>query len=309
MRPYLLFLSGVAGMAGVADGITQGMVVILGTFIAFFFSYGFGQALTDCFQIDTDSISSPYRPLVKGIINKHQVLIVSLAGLFFCCLILFYLNPWTLIPGLLCVTGLATYSYFKRLWWAGPFYNAWIVALLPVMGKMAATGRGYSVIAIINDGLMVPIVISIFFSYANFVLTGYFKDISADRKSGYNTYVVAYGWTKAVKVTHMFALASIVATGWGLSGLLFSESSFSVRWFSLLFYGGAVTVLTLAQYGIQRINNEKQAHGPITHVVRGFILLHLAEICALQPGWIWKILIFYLLFEITLKARPEESQV
>src|SRR3569832_104450 len=75
MRPYLLFVSGVAGCAGLA--LSPGEISIgkyLFAFIAFFLGYGFGQALTDVFQTDTDSISSPYRPLVRGIISKRSVL-------------------------------------------------------------------------------------------------------------------------------------------------------------------------------------------------------------------------------------------
>ncbi|MBM3297987.1 MAG: penicillin-binding protein 2, partial [Candidatus Aminicenantes bacterium] len=50
-------------------------------FLPLFLSYGFGQALTDCFQTDTDSLSAPYRPLVRGTISRGQVLAVSLGGL------------------------------------------------------------------------------------------------------------------------------------------------------------------------------------------------------------------------------------
>ena len=62
----------------------------------------------------------------------------------------------------------------------GPFYNAWIVALLPIIGKMAAIGTREPLLNFFETGILIPIIISVFFSYANFVLMGYFKDISAD---------------------------------------------------------------------------------------------------------------------------------
>ncbi|MGZ3846487.1 MAG: hypothetical protein ACXVBH_10555 [Flavisolibacter sp.] len=71
MRPYLLFISGIAGAAGIAmrnEGDTDMNKAIL-AFIPFFLGYGFGQALTDCFQTDTDKLSAPYRPLSKGILS------------------------------------------------------------------------------------------------------------------------------------------------------------------------------------------------------------------------------------------------
>jgi len=309
MRPYLLFVSGVSGMAGFADGPQTGIIVTLGVFFVFFLSYGFGQALTDCFQMDTDSISSPYRPLVQGIIGRRQVLLVSLSGLLAGCMILFLLNPWTLVLGLLCVVGLATYTFFKRRWWGGPFYDAWIVALLPIMGKMAAFGPSKPISIIFENGILVPIAISVFFSYANFVLMGYFKDISADGASGYNTFVVVYGWNKAAKGSDIFAVLSVAATGWGISRVLFEETFFSLRWFSIPVFFAAVVVLVIAQVGIHRIRDEKKAYGPIANVVRGFVLLHLAEICLLKPGWIPLVVSFYIAFEWVLKMRPEKGQV
>lgn len=309
MRPYLLFVSGVAGMAGFAEGPQTGIGVTLGIFFVFFLSYGFGQALTDCFQIDTDSISSPYRPLVRGIIGRGQVLLVSLIGLMAGCLILFLLNPWTLALGLLGVVGLATYTFFKRRWWGGPFYDAWIVALLPIMGKMVAVGSSKSPSIIFENSILVPITISVFFSYANFVLMGYFKDISADRASRYNTYVVVYGWNKAAKGSDFFAALSVIATGWGISRVLFKEESFSLSWCCIPVFFAALVVLILAQVGIHRIRDEKEAYGPIANVLRGFILLHLAEICLLKPAWIPLVALFYIAFELVLKMRPEKGQV
>jgi len=309
MRPYLLFVSGAAGMVGFVDGVERGISVSIGVFFVFFFAYGFGQALTDCFQIDTDSISSPYRPMVQGIISQRQVLPVSLIGLLAGCAILLLLNPWTIIPGLLCVAGLASYTYFKRRWWGGPFYNAWIVALLPVIGKMAAVGTVSSLLSVFASGILVPIIISVFFSYANFVLMGYFKDISADRASGYNTFVVIYGWKRAAVGSDIFMLLSLFTTGWGISRVLRSESFLSLRWISVPVFLAALVVLIFAQVGIHRTRDEKEAYRPIAHVVRGFILLRLAEICVLRPAWIYLVALFYLSFELALKKRPEKEQV
>lgn len=309
MRPYLLFVSGTAGMTGFADGPQTEMGVTLGMFFVFFFSYGFGQALTDCFQMDTDSISSPYRPLVQGIIGRRQVMRVSLIGLLAGCVILFLRNPWTLLPGLLAIIGLVTYTFFKRRWWGGPFYDSWIVVVLAILGKMAAVGKDMSLSNLFGNGIFVPIMISIFFSYANFVLMGYFKDISADRASGYNTFVVAYGWNRAAIGSDIFAFLSILATGWGISRVLWKETLFPWQWASLPVFLAAIVVLVLAQIGIHRIRDEKKAHRPIVNVVRGFLLLHIAEITLLKPYWILPAILFYIGFELVLNKRPEKGQV
>src|SRR6187401_2050450 len=80
MRPYLLFISGIAALSAMALASKPDISRVLLTFVPFFLSYGFGQALTDVFQTDTDAISSGYRPLVRGEISKAGVFCVSLAG-------------------------------------------------------------------------------------------------------------------------------------------------------------------------------------------------------------------------------------
>ena len=93
MRPYLLFVSGVTGICGMSfiDELSVSKAILI--FLASFLSYGFGQALTDCFQTDTDSISSPYRPLTQGRISKSPVLAVSITGLILFISIFAIYNP------------------------------------------------------------------------------------------------------------------------------------------------------------------------------------------------------------------------
>ena len=158
------------------------LTIYLLAFIPVFLAYGLGQALTDCFQTDTDRISAPYRPLSRGVIAVRPVLIISLGGLVLLSGILIYLNLWNAVLCLLSIIGLATYTIIKkRYWFGGPFYNAWIVALLPVMGYLSISGE--SLLAISSENLILLLLLS-FFSYANFVLIGYLKDISADREDG-----------------------------------------------------------------------------------------------------------------------------
>ena len=68
LRPYLMFLSLAAGAVGLA--LTDLGAIGFLYALAFLVTYGLGQAVTDAFQIDTDALSAPYRPLVR---EHHKV--------------------------------------------------------------------------------------------------------------------------------------------------------------------------------------------------------------------------------------------
>ena len=132
LRPYLMIISGSAGMVGLALAGDLEWPVFVGSSMVFFLTYGLGQSVTDVFQTDTDALSAPERPLVRRVVRRQDVLGVALAGLALCAVWFAALNPWTLVVSALCVFGLVSYTPMKRRWWAGPAWNGWIVALLPL---------------------------------------------------------------------------------------------------------------------------------------------------------------------------------
>jgi 4-hydroxybenzoate polyprenyltransferase len=306
MRPYLIFISGSAALVGMAFIEDPDPLKAMIAFIPLLFSYGLGQALTDCFQMDTDAHSSPYRPLIKGLISRNQVLGISLAGLSLSVLILTYINPVILIFGVLSVIGLFTYTPFKKTWWGGPIWNSWIVALLPIMGKLVER----EVFIMNSVSLENPrslafffVIVAVFFSYANFVVMGYFKDISADRKTGYRTFPVVFGWRAAAFYSDGLAFLAAVFTGC----TLYSIGKFN--FVGAVFFVLGLGVSLYAQVRIHRIRKENKAFGPVVNVVRVFVLYSSAVIMTLKAEWMFFLVLFYLLFELALKNRPEETQV
>lgn len=306
MRPYLIFVSGAAGLVGMAFGENVGTARLALGFLPLFLSYGFGQALTDCYQTDTDSLSAPYRPLVRGTISRGQVLAVSLGGLASGLVVLTWLNPANLVLGALAVFGLLTYTPLKRRWWGGPFWNSWIVALLPLMGRLVEKGAApLDVLEPVGPaGVSFLIsVLAVFFGYANFVVMGYFKDIGADRATGYETLPVVFGWRAAAvwsDALAVFFLAAVTLAVF-LSGRLTAPGVGALA--------AAVGLGLAAQVGIHRTRNEAEAHGPISLVVRSYILGSAAVILSRKPEWLAPLGVFYLLFEAALMLRPERRQV
>ncbi|MGA1793709.1 MAG: UbiA family prenyltransferase [Thermoplasmatota archaeon] len=310
MRPYLLFVSGAAGLVGmslVKDPILWKMAVC---FIPFFLSYGLGQALTDVFQTDTDAISSPYRPLIKGELRKRDVLIVSICGLLLGVIILAVVNPFIFIPGIAAIVGLATYTFFKRRWWGGPPWNSWIVATLVLDGSMV--DRHFSPVAEVSSmspkGLMlIASMAAVFFAYANFVVTGYFKDMSADRSTGYDTFQVRFGWRAGAiygDVLSLLAVGSVLVSG-AIAGI--RPTILGLAWTVPFVLGIYANVK--AQVGIHRIRDEAKTFGPILNVVRAFLFYCYALVLISYPSWVLLILPFHIAFEIVVMKRPERSQV
>lgn len=310
MRPYLLFLSGAAGLVGMSLIENPDTWKIVLGFLPFFFSYGLGQALTDVFQTDTDSISSPYRPLVKGEIKKRDVFIASMAGFLTGIAIMALINPWIFIPGIIGVIGLATYSPIKRKWWSGPPWNSWIVSSLVLTGLMV--DRGFNPLTEIpalteQSILLLLAMIVIFFAYANFVVTGYFKDITADRSTGYETVQVRFGWKAgAIYGDIISILAAGITLGIGILGMK-GESLSSWLWTIPLLIGFIVNLK--AQTDIHGIRDESKTHGPILNVVRAFLLYCYAIILVSKPNWVLFLIPFHIAFEIVIWKRPEKSQI
>jgi 4-hydroxybenzoate polyprenyltransferase len=313
LRPYLFCVSGVSGLAGLALAPEAGFHVIAFASVAFLLSYGLGQALTDVFQTDTDSLSAPYRPLVRGEISGPTVMWVSVAGLLGCGAVLALLNPWSAPISLLAVAGLATYTPVKRVFWAGPAWNGWIVACLPLIGALSATGL--SPMSVVRLNGMLPVMGSVFFSYAVFVILGYFKDIDADARTGYETLPVRFGRGAALVTSGACLLGALlcsllvvrVALG-NVSDGLSPGDRIGVGGGAALWSVGFV-LLALAHVRMRGVRTDWGAYPAIVLSVRGFVLLHLGEAVLLRPALLLPALLLAVASDLALRHRPMQAQV
>ena len=305
MRPYLLFVSGVTGICGISFIDDLSILKSILIFLASFFSYGFGQALTDCFQTDTDSISSPYRPLTQGRISKTQVLIVSIIGLVLCISVFAIYNPVNLLLGVLSGLGLATYTYFKKKFWSGPFYNAWIVGVLFLMtflcgSELSTIGANHKLVY----GLS-----AVFWGYANFVLVGYFKDVEADRATGYNTFLVVFGRRHSSIASNIFGALTILSVI-----LVFSYSNsfdqlIEERPYETIILVIGSLAMFLCQVLVHFIKKDDESSNAISLSVHAYILLLSSIIVLNKNEWTIPLIIFYVLFNLTIIFRPAKNQI
>jgi 4-hydroxybenzoate polyprenyltransferase len=302
MRPYLLFVSGITGIAGVSLVRDVPVVAVLVLGVVFCLAYGFGQALTDCFQTDTDALSAPYRPLVQGIVRARDVFAVSLLGLVGCAAVLVGDHRAAVVPAALTVVGLATYTWFKRRWWGGPWYNAWIVSLVVLLGYQAASGAAHAPVAVTPS--LIGMMLAALAAYANFVLTGYYKDIEADGATGYRTLPVVFGcgpsaWASDALAVLAFVAAVVVMGNVTLAGLVAALP---------LVVAAAVTAFA-AQVRLHRVATDAEAHRAIAPVVHAYILLLAGLAAAQQPLWLPGLALFYLAFVGVLSRRPMAAQI
>lgn len=302
MRPYLLFVSGITGIAGLALGPDQSPASLAALTLAFFLAYGLGQALTDCFQMDTDSLSAPYRPLVRGTLRPVDVLVVSLTGLGLCSIVIGTHALATLPLCALTVVGLGSYTWFKRRWWGGPFYNAWIVALVLLIGFVAAGG-----LVLRNVALMAALAAA-FFGYANFVLVGYYKDIPADRATNYRTFPVVFGLRRSHPVSDGLAILATASAAAAVAALLSDQDPRRVLVAAPFALGAAVAV-AIAQVRTHAVTDHREAHHAIAPVVHAYILLLATIAVAARPSWAIGLAPFYAAFVLTLHGRPSEQQI
>ncbi len=303
MRPYLMFVSGITGLVGMAFIPNLSAKDFILRFAASFLSYGFGQALTDCFQIDTDSLSSPYRPMTQGIISRLQTFIVSAVGLAFCIGVFASGNILNLLLGAAAGSGLATYTYFKRRWWGGPWYNAWIVAVLCSMAFLS----GGQPLTLLLSTPMVWTLGAVLFGYANFVLSGYYKDIEADRATGYNTLPVVFGRRISAYVSDLFAALSLTFAVVALRERTALPLAADVA--AIMFFVAAVGASLLAQLRLHRVTSDHAAHLAIAPVVHSYLLLFSSIVSAYKPDWIGFVILFYCAFVGIMRIRPAQNQI
>lgn len=299
MRPYLLFVSGIVGLTGLAMGPALPLAATLLLGAVYFLSYGFGQALTDCFQTDTDALSAPYRPLVRGEIGRRDVLLASVAGLLLCGAVITAFNPANAVLAAAMAFGLYSYTWFKRRWWGGPLWNAWIVAALALSALASAGAPAVSTAALAGT------LGAVLFGYANFVLTGYWKDLSADAATGYRTLPVVFGTARAALVSDGFALLEIAGV---IAAVAAVPSPATDLLWALTFLAPGLVQTLRAQRALRRVS-EQTADLAIAPQLHGYLLLLSGIVALLRPAWTPALWLFFVLWVVALRLRPVARQI
>lgn len=318
MRPYLLFLSGAVGLAALALVPDLAATDAIGVGLACFGAYGFGQALTDCFQTDTDALSAPYRPLVRGTVKRRHVLTVSLVGLAGVGAVLVLHEARNVALVAAAIGGLASYTWFKRRPWGGPPWNAAIVLALFAAAHLAGRGAAGGTPEI--SGPLLAAAGVVFFGYANFVVAGYFKDRRADARTGYRTLPVVAGFRVAAWTSDALAVAAAASVVLAAVRLTFPTGEIGLArsldpataagtglGFGLLGLGLAASAV--GQLRLHRVRRDSDAHRAVAPVLDAlvFALIGLAGVA--RPDWAPWLVAYAALYRWSLHRRPAAAQI
>ena len=152
----------------------------------------------------------------------------------------------------------------------------------------------------LNSWKVLWMLLAVFFGYANFVLAGYFKDVSADAATGYQTLPVVFGRPAAAWVSDCLAVGACLCAIVAL---------WNVTLPSFVLMAGGFAAAAIAQVRLHRTTNDLEAHHAISPVVHGYILVLSGVTVSHKPEWVLPLLLFYGAFVFTMCVRPAKNQI
>lgn len=207
MRLYYSFVTGLAGWIGVAYyeqslGLKSLGTAALASFpakklvilILAFLSWGINQIINDYLGLKEDRINAPERPMVKGDLDPHKALLLSIFLLVASVLVTwFYLQPVAILFLVAGVLLNVVYENAKGHGVLGNIVFGLMISMATLYGFYAMGPANRSI------GLLRLLPVLFLLSTVNGLMTlyTYFKDYKGDRRTGKKTLIVIWGLRKA----------------------------------------------------------------------------------------------------------------
>ena len=195
MRPYLFFVSGMAGYLGIVfSGTTAPAGKIIFVLCVAFFGWGVNQVINDLLGLEEDRINAPHRPLVTGALPIKSALLFSVFLFALGGFITYILNPQALILYFLIFILNIIYEYSKRIPLLGNFVFGLLLAPCVYYGAMCVNGKG---LEILLDKKLLLLAIAIILINVTVAFFTYYKDFIGDKITGKKTIIVQLTPNKA----------------------------------------------------------------------------------------------------------------
>lgn len=189
MRPYLFFISGMAGWLGVVfSGTTSSITKIITVISVVFIGWGVNQVINDLLGLKADKINAPHRPLISGELSIKEAIAISLFFFILGGIITYFLNPQAIILFLLVFMLNIIYEYSKKVPFLGNIVFGFLLAPCVYYGAMCINNKGlWDVLLDKRLGLIAIAVILVNITVAFFT---YYKDYIGDKAGGRRTIIV-----------------------------------------------------------------------------------------------------------------------
>lgn len=189
MRPYLFFLSGMAGFLGIVfSGVSLSWWRVTAVLSILFIGWGVNQVINDLLGLREDRINAPHRPLVTGELPVRFALGFSI--FFFCLggLVTYFLNPQALILFASVFLLNIIYEYSKRIPLLGNIVFGLLLAPCVYYGAMCLNNKGLD---ILKDRNLFLFSLGVFLVNITVAFFTYYKDYRGDNVTG-NTTIIVY---------------------------------------------------------------------------------------------------------------------
>lgn len=219
LRFELPFAAGVCVIMGQIFALgkpAELFISITGFFSVFFISASI-LVLNDYFDIETDKINAPHRPLPSKFVTPNEALLFSILLLITGLMLSYFINPASfLIAAVLAGVGFFYNKYFKKSGTAGNLMVSFSVGMTFVFGG-AAVGLPFNK-TVLLFGLLAALI-----DLAEEIAADA-MDIEGDKLINSNSLAIKYGKAAALKISYsIFQLVVILC----LLPFLFGWFSFS----------------------------------------------------------------------------------
>lgn len=206
-RFELPFTAGVSVVLGelLAKGTLPNASEIILGFLSVFFISAAALILNDYFDIESDKINAPYRPLPSGMVTEREVILLTIIVTFLGFLTGFLISIFTLfVIVIVWVVGFLYNWRFKKTGFIGNLMVAFSVGMTFILGGMAVN-KPFEMIVWFFAILVMLIDLGE-------EITADAMDIEGDRLAGSKSLAVIYGRETALKISRVIFLLVVAIT-------------------------------------------------------------------------------------------------